>query len=620
MLIFIALAGSLLKASAQNIPHQTFISGGSATFPTGPGSSFGTIGQPMVMPRRFSTDNGGGVAVAADLMFGTVVDNNAPQFSGTPSLTLTKNTSSNLTVSASDPESTPRVFMYHRPIAGGGSYDSTEMTLTTGSTYTLDVNALNASEYDNMGVEYYLKAFDSKPNVTRHPTSGTLFGRMVDPDAKIPAALLSYGNQQSNYRIISVPYTLSGNPSEVFTDLGSSNKSQYRLFRWEAGSQAYDEYPNFNIVDRARGYFLIQSADRNTVVLKMGSQTAPANSRASLYQMQLSDGWNLIGNPYTVPINWDDVKDFTGNNGGALGTLKIYSGSSGWQDAIQLEPFQGAFVNATGDQTVTIPFFGQTTSGGREKPEFVTDISQPNWKVSLTLRQGDLTNQLSKFGMHPVAAVHVDETDDFNPPPLFDFVEINFSHPEHPLGAFATDIVNPQPDYVWRFNADVSRPDDTELLWNNELFGNNNIELYLYDVQTNRIINMREENRYLFSPDQSRQFKIYYGVNIRERIGPDEINVPPPYPNPFEVNQPVTFSIGLPENPGSKKYAINLVIRNSMGQPVFTYGDQLDPGIHNITWDGRRPDGEGNAQGFYLYTIKAGNRTFTGKILFLNSH
>jgi len=599
------------------------ISGGSMTFPSAGINSFGNIGQPMVLPRPFSTSSGGGVAVAANLMFSTVVDNNPPAFVGTPSLVLTKNATSVLSVNATDVEGISRVFVYHRPIAGGGVYDSTELVRTSGTaqngTFTLDINTLPPTEYDNMGVEYYLKAFDSKPNITRNPTSGTLFGRMTDPNAQVPANLLSYGSNQTNYRMIGLPYALTGAISQVFTDLPASDKSKYRLWRYES-NQSYAEYPaDFNTIDRGKGYFIILAQPLNTVVLKMGSQQAPSNQRSSLFQMTLHNGWNLIGNPYTVPINWDDVKNFTGNNGSALGTLKIY-GSSGYQNVTQLEPFQGAFVNVTGNQTISIPFLGQTTPGGREKPEFVTDISQPNWKVSLTMRQNNLVNQLSEFGMHPVAAAGADETDDFNPPPFFDFVEINFPHPEHPLGAFATDIVNPQPEYVWRFNADISQPDDVELSWNHELFGNNNLELYLYDVQNNRVINMREENRYVFSPDQSRQFKIYYGVNIRERIGPDEINALAPYPNPFEVNQPVTFSIGLPENQGNKKYSVNLVIRNSMGQPVFSYGDQLYPGIHDITWDGRRPDGEANAQGFYVYTVKAGNRTFTGKILFLNSH
>jgi hypothetical protein len=107
--------------------------------------------------------------------------------------------------------------MYHRPIAGGGTYDSTQ--LTGSGPFTLDLSTLDAAEYDNMGIEYYLKAFDSRPNMARHPTTGTLFGRMTDPDAKVPAALLSYGSNQSNYRIIGIPYSLTGAITEVFTDI-----------------------------------------------------------------------------------------------------------------------------------------------------------------------------------------------------------------------------------------------------------------------------------------------------------------------------------------------------------------------------------------------------------------
>lgn len=619
ILLLLILNGGLL-AVGQTIPMQTFSAGGTATFQSGAVASFGAVGQPMVLPRITAVNSGGGVAVAADLMFSDVaIDNNPPSFSGTPAITITKSTggiTGTLTANATDAEGIPRVYMYHRPIAAGGTYDSTQ--LTGSGSFTLDLSLLNATEYDNMGVEYYLKAYDSRPNVARHPLSGTLFGRMTDPNAQVPASLLSYGSNVTNYRMFGIPYPLTGAVAQVFTDLPSADKSKYRLFRYES-NQSYSEYPaDFNTIDRGKGYFIIMVQSLNTVVLKMGSQQAPANGRSNLFQMTLHPGWNLIGNPYTTPINWDDVKAYTGNNGGALGQLKVY-GSSGYTNATQLEPFQGAFVNVTGNQTVTIPFLGQTTPGGREKPEFVTDISQPNWKVGLTIRQGELTSQLSEFGMHPVASVWFDETDDLNPPPLFDFVEINFPHREHQFGAFATDIVNPQPEYVWRFNADVSRPESTELSWKNEWFGNNNFELYLYDVQTNRIVNMREDNRYVFSPDQSKQFKIYYGVNIRERIGPDEIQVLAPYPNPFGLKQPVTFSIGLPENPGNRKYAVNLVIRNSMGQQVFTYADQLYPGIHNLTWDGRRPDGETSTQGFYVYTVKAGNRTFTGKVFFLNN-
>ena len=602
--------------SAQQIPLQTLSAGGVATFLSGSVASFGTVGQPMIFPRETATSQGGGINVVTEVMFDIAIDNNPPSFSGSPSITLTKNTASLLSINATDAEGTPRVYLYHRPIAGGGTYDSTQLTLSTGTTFTVDVNTLPAGELDAMGMEYFLKAFDSRPNVARHPASGTLFARMIDPDAKVPAALLSYGNQVGNYRIIAIPYPLSGSPAEVFTDLGAANKSQYRLFRYES-TQAYAEYPEgFNTVDRGKGYFIIQSAERNTVVLKMGSQTAPANSRGNLYQMSLHAGWNLIGNPYTTPINWDNVKNYPGNNGSALGTLKVW-GSGGYSNVTQLEPFQGAFVNVSGSQTVTIPFLGQTSPGGRTQPEFTTDLSQPNWKVGLTLRQDDLVNSLSEFGMHPVASEGLDETDDFNPPAPFEYISIGFPRPGHPQKEFATDVVNTRQEYIWRFVTHISRTGDAELSWNPDNMGNNNLELFLYDVARNEVIDMRAQSRYVFMPEQSGYFKIYYGTNIRHRIGPDETTLVTPYPNPFSIRQPVKFSIGIPADGAGLEYPVQLTIRNSMGQTVHQFSAKMSGGVYLHEWNGES-QGSSVPQGLYIYTLHIGAKSFTGKIYFLN--
>lgn len=615
LILLFTLSGTFLSFG-QTIPMQTFSAGGVATFIDGSVASFGAIGQPMILPRETATSQGGGINVVTEIMFDIAIDNNPPSFSGSPSVTLTKNSSSILSINASDAESTPRVYLYHRPIAGGGPYDSTQLTQSSGTTFTIDVNSLQPTEVDAMGMEYYLKAFDSRPNVARHPSSGTLFARMLDPDAKVPAALLSYGNQVSNYRMIAIPYPLSGSPAEVFTDLGLADKSLYRLFRYES-SQTYAEYPQgFNTVDRGKGYFIIQAASRNTVVLRMGPQTAPSNSRGNLYQLALHPGWNLIGNPYTTPINWDNVKNYPGNNGSALGTLKVW-GSSGYSNVNQLEPFQGAFVNVTGSQTVTIPFLGQTSPGGRSQPEFTTDISRPNWKAGLTLRQHELVNSLSEFGMHPVASEGLDETDDFNPPAPFDYISIGFPRPEHPLKEFATDVVNPQPEYVWRFVTHISRPDDAELSWNPENMGNNNLELFLYDIGRNEVIDMRAQSSYTFNPQQSYYFKIYYGTDIRHRIGPDETTLVTPYPNPFSTRQPIKFSIGIPADRPGAEYMVQLTIRNNMGQTVHQFSANLTGGIYLHQWNGEH-QGVVVPQGLYVYTLQIGTKSFNGKIYFLN--
>jgi hypothetical protein len=395
----------------------------------------------------------------------------------------------------------------------------------------------------------------------------------------------------------------------VYSALNSRTPQvDFRLFRYGAG--AYQEYPDdFTTLERGRGYFFIS---KSSLSINMGNQIAPSNHRSDLEQIALQTGWNLIGNPYPVMINWGNVKTLNG-----FTTDAIRWNGSGWVPVGDILPFQGVFVFVNTATNLTIPFHGQTAPGGRTEDEFSTNLADANWLVKLNLRQGEIDNSLNGVGMHPEASVETDRFDFYHPPRFANYAELHFPHPQHMLGAFARDVVPTTDEFVWRFTAEASLDDEAELYWNNTEFGNNDIELFLYDVRNNKVVNMREEDRYAFSPGQSKEFKVYYGVDIREKIGPDQIEVFAPYPNPFGLKEPVKFAIGLPE--GMPRYAVEMVIRNSMGQSVFNYADDLTPGVHTVSWDGRQPGGDTPPQGFYVYTVKAGNRNFTGKILFLNN-
>ncbi len=87
------------------------------------------------------------------------------------------------------------------------------------------------------------------------------------------------------------------------------------------------------------------------------------------------------------------------------------------------------------------------------------------------------------------------------------------------------------------------------------------------------------------------------------------------YPNPF--NPSTTIAFDIPGNAGSKQRVI-LTIYDLRGRRVRTLVDsELEPGTHNIHWDGRNDRGEPVASGIYLYTLKAGEKEFTRKMTVL---
>ncbi|MCX7638768.1 MAG: T9SS type A sorting domain-containing protein, partial [Cyclobacteriaceae bacterium] len=153
--------------------------------------------------------------------------------------------------------------------------------------------------------------------------------------------------------------------------------------------------------------------------------------------------------------------------------------------------------------------------------------------------------------------------------------------------------------------------------WNPQNMGNHGVELYLYDVARNEIVDMRSNDRYVFRPVESSYFKIYYGTDIRHRIGPDETTLVTPYPNPFSSREPVRFSMGIPADRPGTTYPVQLTIRNSMGQVVHQFSAILNGGVHLHQWNGEN-QGTPVPQGLYVYTLRIGATSFTGKIYFLN--
>ena len=100
------------------------------------------------------------------------------------------------------------------------------------------------------------------------------------------------------------------------------------------------------------------------------------------------------------------------------------------------------------------------------------------------------------------------------------------------------------------------------------------------------------------------------GIDDDVKVNPYEYALHDNFPNPFNPETQIRFSLGGQEN-------VKLVIYNIMGRQVRTLanGDSFNSGFHVLNWDGRDNLGEKVATGMYIYRIKAGDFVADKKML-----
>lgn len=596
-------------ASGQKLPYQAF-SGG-----TTPGPSTSTnfkvssaIGQPMASSYS-------GFYTALNL-----TDDAPPVITHNPlsGAKIIKGTSFLFTASIDDSDgSISLAKLFYRKI---GTKDFLEKTLVKGTGIVFSVQ-FPETDFNDMGIEYYITATDNSDNTTRSPAVVTEYYRSYTEITTpiIPNVLLSVGTKTANYRVITIPFDYTSTDSQIASlikdDFETDSRAHWRMYAYDNSMNSYVEYPTLITVSRGTGYWFL---GKEAAVLDLITASAPQNYASNLFKMNLKAGWNLIGNPYPVDISWTNVISY--NTGKTVEPVKIYTGT--YANGTELKAFQGGFVHADADITIDIPFPGQTSPGGRTKEEFSNDISAEAWKLDIIVKQDELENALSGIGMHPEAKEAKDNYDDLNPPRFLDYLEMNFPHPEYSLGAFARDIVPVQEKFMWTFNVDASSSSPSALQWDNTSMGESTLELFLYDVVNSRVVNMRTENSYSISKPGG-EFRIYFGSDVSEEIRPLTEAVSSASPNPYNTHSeaPLTIPFALPGK--NDAYGVQVDIVNAQGQTVRTVLNRtLSSGFYEATWNGRDHSGQSCAAGLYTYRLSlrkgALQKSFSDRILIVN--
>ena len=236
-------------------------------------------------------------------------------------------------------------------------------------------------------------------------------------------------------------------------------------------------------------------------------------------------------------------------------------------------------------------------------------------------------------------------TDSLQEIDCFDPVLLRFSNDDSRL--FVTTGEPDRPEYIVSYTLQDGKRENVHLPENTLLFdvspdgswllcsdAGSYSRQYLYHIQTGAVrdIGFSDIQKSIwgrFSPDGSKicfnftkahgqdaEWNIYIyenemphaAVDISTTI-PESFSIRGNYPNPFNMSTTIVFFIAEGGN-------TDLIIYNSMGQKVRKLvSEWMEPGIHNVVWDGLNDRGEKVSTGVYLSRLTASGSTVTNKMM-----
>ncbi len=435
------------------------------------------------------------------------------------------------------------------------------------------------------GLLLYFKAYHGG-RVTLYPTQGAQQAMAVQ--VHVPHVRFPFFMPPEKYRMIALPlYTAPQTLSDLFTDdLGKYDPYRYRFFDWDVTQQAFVE---LNKMDKSlsvgRAFYLITA---DTVDLDVDNALSVASDKA--FELTLTQGWNLIGDPFAFPVAWKNIE------GAAHLTLFYYNGAA-WEIADSLLPFRGYAVKAPQNMTLQIP--PSSTNANLAK---VKSSVETGWRFRLKLRSGAYYDNINFAGVREGAKEKIDSFDIPEPPVIGTFVSLYFTE-KNPKRAKLTADFKPSQQDGYRFDFTVcgntgkplqldieadSLPKDFE--WcvvspqNGVRYGQLPIRLYGSKQNLRLLVGKKD-----FVKAELAAFR---DLPLRFRLHQN-------YPNPF--NSRTTIQVDLPSAD-----RLSIVIYDITGRRVKTLSKRrlLDAGYHTFVWDGSDRFGIPVASGIYFIHLQ----------------
>ena len=315
--------------------------------------------------------------------------------------------------------------------------------------------------------------------------------------------ILSFKGSSSaaDYSLISVPFiSKRQRPEQVFAYFPSYDASKWRLFG--LGRDGYREFFDIDKIEPGKAYWFLSRFDTE---LFLSGRTV---NNYEPFFVSLHPGWNLIGSPFLYPVEWREVlkrnpayADFIGEG------LWSFSGG-GFKKADLINPFEGYYVynSFSGDVDLLIP---PVPAQPRIQSESVAysssparhglpDVTQPGWKIKLSVSDGTYSDPDNIIGMDPRAKDGADRMDIMEPPAWEEHLSLYLVPDYKPSVRRAADIR--RTDGQWRAFVEGGENHRVVMKWQ-ALSGTPFMELV--DVKRNKVIDMTRTTSYAFARSDS---------------------------------------------------------------------------------------------------------------------
>lgn len=480
------------------------------------------------------------------------------------------------------------------------SYSTIQGVAGENDKYTFEVAP---TSYGGMGVEFFLSATDTSDNVVEEVVTHKVY---LSFESYPITEYLGHGGGKTDWRLLSIPYELDNSPGfkSIFAEYGVYNRESWRLVQWKDTGDGTGEYIDLPDIDAkpilGEGYWFNARGEEKNI--NIGPGKVYTNN---LFELKLKSGFNQIGNPFNVPISWNNVLADGINNPDVTGIepLQVFEGGDGPQmEGDVLYPFNGGFVFSVASATITIdPTVARSTGGRLEEVFESSDLSQEEWKIDLSIIHNSNTRLIGSLGMHPEALKEKDRFDQLSAPRFQEYAEILTKHDEFIYPWFRRDIVTTSNQYTWDFTFETNiSEENVKLSWFSDEFGNGNEQLLLYNKNNGDVIDMRIDDSYTVKTNMAIPFAMYFNRDVNATFVPKEFVFGEAYPNPS--NGLTIFPVILPESKISQY--IELTIYTIQGHVIDKIAQgYYSEGVHQFHYNFNENHVK---NGIYVYELRLG--------------